>query len=146
MVLCVVDSVKKDAVDFFYGASYKMNTYKQKQGTSTKAEFSMLPVIVGIEADSANWLTFRASITQNVLLGTNKNDTGATITNGSGSSTATSGESDSIADNTTVAAGIGMKWNKFVVDGVITNAGNNGGQFGLDSAGFLSKLSMTYMF
>lgn len=142
----VVDTQKKDSVDFFYGASYKMTTIKQGTGTSTKAEQSVLPVLIGIEADAANWLTFRASITQNFLLGSNKADFAVAALGIPSTVAGTSAETDTIANNTVVAAGVGMKWNKFNVDGVLQGASANGGAFGLDAAGFLGKLSMTYMF
>lgn len=122
--LGVVNSHKKDGSDFFYGAAYSMSS--QDVG-GTKTDTTALPVIIGLEADAASWLVLRASLTQNVLLGAVK----------------TTAE-NTIADNTTVAAGLGMKWNKWMLDGVLS-AGTSG-TFGFEGASFMSSASLTYLF
>lgn len=135
----IVNSHKKDGADFFYGVSYLMTQEKVKNGTKT--EGTCLPVVIGIEADAASWLVLRGSITQNVLLGTNK------ITpNGAAASEQT------MLDNTVVAAGLGLKLGKFMVDGTlaattpqVAPATSTSGKFGSD-AGFLSEVALTYAF
>ncbi|HPI40124.1 MAG TPA: hypothetical protein PLJ21_04925 [Pseudobdellovibrionaceae bacterium] len=122
--LGVVNSMKKDGADFFYGAAYSMTS---NDVGGTKTDTTEMPVIIGVEADAASWMVLRASLTQNVLLGTTK----TTV-------------EDTTADNTTVAAGLGMKWNKWTLDGVLS-AGTTG-NFGLDGANFMSNASLTYMF
>lgn len=134
LTLGVINSHKKDAVDFFYGISYQMTNLKDKGPADSKTDTSKLPVIVGIEADAANWLTFRASLTQNVIVGSTK------------TTTAGVGDANNNADDTVVAAGVGMKWNKFAWDGTLSSASANGGTFGLDGSNFLARTSLTYMF
>lgn len=134
LTLGVVNSHKKDAVDFFYGLSYVMTSSKDKGTADVKVDTSKLPVIVGIEADAANWLTFRASLTQNIIIGSTK------------TTTAGVGDANNNADDTVVAAGVGMKWNKFAWDGTLSSASSSTGAFGLDGSNFLARTSLTYMF
>lgn len=134
LTLGVVNSHKKDAVDFFYGLSYVMTNMKDKGTADVKTDTSKLPVIVGIEADAANWLTLRASLTQNIIMGSTK------------TTTAGVGDANNNADDTVVAAGVGMKWNKFMWDGTLQSASSGTGAFGLDGSNFLARTSFTYMF
>ena len=112
-----INSMKKEGADFFYGISYEMGT--TKVGT-VKTDSSRLPVLIGIEADAASWLTLRGSVKQNVLVGSDKTT-----------------ETDSAPHDTTVAAGAGFKFNKAVLDVTLTAAGtgsltsNLGGNAGL---------------
>lgn len=130
----LVNTHKKDGVDFFYGVAYKMTTQKSNDGDD-KVETSSLPVIVGVEAEAASWLVFRGSITQNVLLGSTKTTTGGVA-----------GDSDTISANNTVAAGAGLKFGKFTMDGVLKAGSNANGDFGLDGANFITEASLTYNF
>jgi hypothetical protein len=135
MSLGVVNSNKKDGADFFYGVAYTSTAVKNKLSTGeAKNDQTALPVIVGLEADAASWLVLRGSLTQNVLIGTEKQTT-------AGSTTATT---DTImADSTTAAAGAGIKFGKFTIDGTL-RAGTTG-LVGSDT-NFLTNASMTYMF
>jgi hypothetical protein len=128
----VVNSHKKDGADFFYGVSYLMTTDKVKDGTKT--ESTSLPVIVGIEADATSWMVLRGSIEQNVLLGSTK-----TTPNAGTASEVT------MQDNTTVAAGLGLKLGKFMVDGSLAATNSASGKVGSD-ANFLSEVALTYAF
>lgn len=130
--LGVINSHKKDGADFFYGVSYLMTTDKTKD--VTKSEGTFLPVLIGIEADANSWLVLRASITQNVLLGTNK------TTPAAGTSTDVT-----MTDNTVVASGLGMKLGKFTVDGSLAATTTSNGRFGSDT-GFLSEVGLSYAF
>jgi hypothetical protein len=134
----VVDTVKKEGTDFFYGVSYHMDSYKQKVGTEAKSEASYLPVIIGIEAEANSWMTLRTSVTQNVILGTVKDE--AKILTGAGVN-----ETNTWNNSTTVAAGAGFKLNKFTLDTTISAAGN-GGKIGTDAGNFLGNASLTYVF
>ncbi|MEK6772466.1 MAG: hypothetical protein AABY64_00880 [Bdellovibrionota bacterium] len=131
MQVGVVNSHKKDGADFFYGVSYNTDTRKEKQG-NTKSEETTFPVIIGVEAEATSWMVLRGSVTQNVLLGSTK-AAGAT-------------DANTIADNTTVAAGAGLKFGKFMLDGTFTNAAS-GTATGLGTdANFVTNVGMTYNF
>lgn len=121
LVIGAINSMKKDGADFFYGASYTMGTSKTG---STKTDTTRLPVIIGIEADAASWLTLRGSVTQNVLLGSTKTT-----------------ETDSAPHNTKVAAGAGLKFTKAVLDMTLSAAttGNLNASLGANAG-------LTYMF
>ncbi len=120
---------------FFYSVAYEMTSTKTgttSGATETKYDASALPLTVGIEADAASWLVLRGSVKQSMLLDSQKTDTGAGTA-----------ETDSHKyNNTTVAAGMGVKFNKFVVDGVlgVTNTGT------INSSNLATSASLTYMF
>lgn len=131
----VIDTIKGEGRDFFYGVSYNMDSYKQKVGGETKSEATYLPVIIGVEAEATSWMTLRASVTQNVLLGTIKDEIGLVT----GAALA---ENNTWNNSTTVAAGAGLKFNKFTLDGTLGAA--NGGV--IDSTNLLANASLTYLF
>ncbi len=126
----VINTHKKDGVDFFYGATVIMNTTKEDVG-DTKDESTLVPLIVGVESEVNTWLTLRGSITQNLgLLSTSKPDGGSAA---------------STADNTTTRLGAGFKWGKADVDAVIGTGST--GTFGLDDDGNnFANMSVTYTF
>jgi len=139
----VIDTMKADGMSFFYGASYVGFTSKAKDinpGAITTAvenafsqEQTQLPFIIGVEADAASWLTLRASAKQNVILGSSK---------------VNAGDSKTVANNTTVALGTGMKFNKFTLDSTLT-AGSvpaAAGNGALNTTALLANASLTYMF
>jgi hypothetical protein len=135
MSVGVVNSMKADGVDFFYGATYAMNSRTDKAGANeTKVTSTSLPVLAGVEADAASWLVLRASVSQNVLLGTEKTDVNGT------------GEADTIGNNTTVNAGLGMKFGKLMLDGTFSKASGATATGALNGNDFLSNASLTYMF
>lgn len=122
-------SNKKDGADFFYGVKY--NSIERKDSVAdTKYTETSLPVYAGIEAEATSWMVMRASVTQNVLLGSTKE------------ATATGGEADTIANNTAVAAGVGMKWGKLTMDASL--AGATSGD--VNGSTLLSNAALTYMF
>lgn len=139
----VIDTMKADGMSFFYGASYIGFKSKAKDiapgaiATSVEDAFTQeqtqLPFIIGVEADAASWLTLRASAKQNVILGSSKVNTG---------------DSTSIANNTTVALGAGLKFNKFTLDSSLA-AGSvpaTTGNGKVDANNLMANASLTYMF
>ncbi|RYZ85140.1 MAG: hypothetical protein EOP06_16805 [Proteobacteria bacterium] len=135
----VIDTMKKDGTDFFYGVSYHADTYKNKVGNGTKSDATYLPVVIGIEAEANTWMVLRASVTQNLILGTIKDETGLVATG------AAFTEANTWENSTTVGVGTGIKLNKFTLDTTLA-AATNGGMIGTDSSNFLGNASLTYMF
>ncbi len=126
----VINSHKKDGVDFFYGAQIQSITDKDKQA-NTKTESTLVPLIVGVEADVNSWMTLRGSLTQNFGLLSSTKSTG--------------GSASSVADSTTTAMGAGFKWGKATIDTVIGTG--TSGTFGLDDDGNnFAQMSVTYNF
>ncbi|MEY4617509.1 MAG: hypothetical protein RJB66_2469 [Pseudomonadota bacterium] len=123
----VINSAKKEGTEFFYGASYLMKTNKATPtgGTETKTDGTYMPVIIGLEADAASWLTLRGSITQNVLLGGEKTT-----------------QTNTISHDTTVAAGAGVKFNKASID--MTLSMGTSGSVKTDDIG--ANAALNYMF
>jgi len=107
--LGAMNAMKTEGADFFYGARYVM--MNSKTGSS-KTDTTSMPVVLGVEADAASWLTLRGSVTQNLLLGGEKK-------------TSPDSGMDSIDHNTTVAAGMGFKFTKSTLD-ITLNASGNG--------------------
>lgn len=124
-------SHKADGADFFYGTKYTMTTRKDKGPADKKLEYTKLPVYAGIEADAASWLVLRGSIQQNFLLGQTQGP-------------AANAEKDTIANDTTVAAGAGLKFGKLTVDGTLEAASSN--TAALNGNSLLANGSITYMF
>ncbi|UOF00022.1 hypothetical protein [Bdellovibrio reynosensis] len=120
-----IDTVKVDGGSFFYGASYASSELKQGPATRTATG---LPVLVGMELDATSWMVLRGSIKQTVLLGDVKDD-------------ANDGDTQLLND-TTVAAGAGLKFGKLTLDGTL--AGSTTGDVNANT--LLANASMTYMF
>lgn len=141
ITLGVLDSVKKEGTEFFYGASIVNSTLKEKVA-SNKWDSQRLPVIIGLEHEATSWLVLRASVTQSVLIGTYK----ATENHPIYSAGKTNGESDTLAETSSVAAGVGLKFNKVIIDGTLKAANTTAGDFGADGANFMGNASLTYNF
>jgi hypothetical protein len=130
IVLGAVNSTKVDGGEFFWGVAYSMDTKNDKQ--ANKVEETNLPFTMGIEADAASWLVLRGSVTQTVLLSSSK----TTPVGGAAGETAT------LANNTKVSAGAGIKFNKFMLDASL--AGQTNGQ--INGNNLLANAGLTYNF
>lgn len=132
MEVGAIDHNKIEGGQWFYGASVRMTEQKfTLVGAETKTKETHLPFLVGVEYDAASWMTLRASATQNVLIGSTKTENGAAPD-----------EVNTIPQNTRVAAGIGLRFGKWVADGswAASTTGN------VNSTSFLTNLGLTYMF
>lgn len=128
----VVDHNKIEGGQWFYGASFQMNESKfSRTGGETKTNSTYLPVLVGVEYDATSWMTLRASATQNVLLGTTKTEDGTAPD-----------DANTITQNTKVAAGLGLRFGKWIADGswAAQTTGN------VNTTNFMTNLGLTYMF
>jgi len=139
LTLGVVNSHKKDGVDFFYGASAVLSNGEVKSkvgaGSKTETESTIVPLIVGVEAEVSSWMTLRGSLTQPLsLLSTSSSKVGTAASTG-----------ESVSDATVTALGAGFKWGKANIDAVISTGTD--GNFGVDSGGdILGQASVTYNF
>ena len=88
-----------------------------------------VPLSLGLEKEMTTWLIARASVQQNFLIGSVKDDITPVA------------EKKNLND-TTVAAGLGFKHNNFQIDGTLAAGGN--GQFNGNQ--FLTQGSLTYNF
>ena len=132
---------------FFYGASLVNTTGKHEvvnranvvaQSTEYKISSMALPVLAGVEFDATSWLTVRGAVSQNLPFSTGKTEqtTGSTTT----------AQNSNNATNTSVTAGVGMKFGKLTFDGFLRGSKNAGGKFGSDAENFLGNASVTYLF
>jgi hypothetical protein len=142
VTLGVVDSVKKDGNEFFYGASLVHQKEEDTNVRTANAESETtsldLPVVVGLEAEATSWLTLRGSLTQTVLLDNQKreNNTAGTTTIETAPGT-----------NSTVAAvGAGLKFNKVTIDGSFEKLTGTGATQKLNGNELLTTVGLTYMF
>lgn len=131
LAIGVVNTTKAEGSEFFYGAALAMTNTNNKATGGSKVEMLSLPVVIGIEADAASWLVLRGSITQTVLLNSMKTSPA------SGASTDATGP-----NNTRVAAGTGIKFNKFMLD--TTLAAETNGQ--INGTNLLANAGLVYNF
>lgn len=97
----------------FTNASVVLSKAEEVTGANTEKETAeSLPVVVGFETDATSWLTLRASITQNVILGSTKTEETGTAT-----------VKASSANSTDIAGGATLVFGKLKVDGVIGTTG-----------------------
>lgn len=137
MMVGVLSTVKQDANEFFYGIGLQSTSLNQKTAAvgAAKGTAMALPLIIGLEADAATWLTLRGSITQSVLINDRKvsPDVGNPTT-----------DLSPAENSTTFAAGAGLKFASVTLDGSILSGGaqnldaGNGNLFG--------KVGLTYNF
>ncbi len=129
------NSMKKDGTEFFYTLGLK-NTEQKNNATLTSVETKTttlaFPVTMGLEVDATSWMAFRGSITQAVPILSSTKTSAATTT----------AELNPVTNNTTFAAGLGLKFNKLVIDGTILT----GGTQAYNSAALLAQVGATYMF
>lgn len=135
MTVGVVNSHKKDGVDFFYGVSAVISNVELKNNTANtkaKTDATTVPLLVGVEAEVSSWLTLRGSLTQPLALLSSSKSTG--------------GKAGSLADNTVTALGAGFKWGKATIDTVIETGTT--GNFGTDggTGDIFGQASVTYNF
>lgn len=122
-------SMKSTAADIYYGVA--LNLLNRDVG-GAKQSTTSLPVFVGLEYAVTTWATFRASASQNLLIGSVKDETG----------TPSNSDADGIANNTRVASGLGLKYNNLLLDGAFT-ASTSGA---VNGTTFLTQASVTYFF
>jgi hypothetical protein len=140
--ISATNSMKKDGSEFFYGAGLQNTENKITSGTNPEVTSTVLalPVILGLEVDATSWLVLRGSVTQSIPL---------LVSSKTSSSAATTTDSAPNANNTTFAAGAGLKFNKISLDGTLLNnadaAGTNANQT-VGTNALLAQVGMTYMF
>lgn len=133
--VAATSEVKKDGSSFFYGAGLT-NTTSSETVADTKTSSLSLPLWMGVEVDAASWLTLRGSATQTLqLVNNSKEETGGTTTS----------EFAPGANDTTVSAGVGLKFNKITVDGTL-QATNSATSQELNGNSLLTMLGMTYWY
>ena len=125
-------SVKKDGTEVFYSVQLAQAETKETVG-DTKTTTMTAPIAIGVEADAASWLVLRGSITQTLQLVNSTKTTTGTVTNT---------EQSPAANDTALAAGAGLKFNKVNVDGTILVNGNQT----INANNMLATVGMSYWF
>lgn len=120
-------SLKNTNSDIYYGAVVK---YSQDDVEGKKITKTSLPVFVGIEHTLTSWATFRGSVSQNLIVGSEKDET------------ATNKDAEGIASNTLASAGLGLKYDKLQFDGALTAAADGN----VNGNAFLTQAAVTYNF
>jgi hypothetical protein len=113
--------------NIYYGVSLD---HTEIEVDSNKISALTLPFVIGLELDITTWAVVRGSVTQSILLSQTENET------------IVADEKIINTNDTTVSAGIGLKFNKFTLDGVM--AASTTGDFNSDD--FLTSASLTYSF
>ncbi|MFW7380424.1 MAG: hypothetical protein ACOH5I_16550 [Oligoflexus sp.] len=128
-LLALDRSIKTNQATIYFGPGLK---WQEVKVGNAKISNMSLPMYAGIEHKYFDWLDFRASVSQNFLIGSTKDETNA----------APGDKADSIANNTTVAAGIGIQQENLSIDATLT--ASNTGEFNGNS--ILANLGMIYNF
>lgn len=129
----LINSMKSEGAEFFYGVSYLMNTTKETVADD-KTETTALPLVVGVEAEANSWMVLRGSVRHNLPILSKTKSTVAGV----------AGEENTLASGTTIAVGAGFKMNKFTLDAIA--AAGTTGQIGFDGPNFLTNAALTYNF
>ncbi len=121
---------------YSFGLSYRDQELKfSPGGLSMSIEKLALPIALGLETKAKEWLVFRGSIAQEVII--NKDETKDTAGN----------TTENInADDTVVAAGVGFIWSEsLTMDATFSGAGSAGsGQFNANT--MFAEVGMNYSF
>lgn len=120
-------SLKTEVADIYYGL--RLGYSKREYEKDERSAF-VLPAFLGIEAPVTSWAIVRASVAQNILVGNTKDETPNPDLDAG------------IPSNTLVAAGLGLKYGQFILDGSLTAAGTGN----INGSSFLSQASITYNF
>lgn len=122
--------IRNNEVMVFYEIKYRTTSESEKVN-DVKKDKTELPVLLGVESEANSWMTLRASLTQNILIGSSKD-------------TSIGAEADTITPNTSASAGAGFKWGKNNFDVTLNTSAD--GKFGFDSTGFAANAGYTYLF
>ncbi|AGH95657.1 hypothetical protein [Pseudobdellovibrio exovorus] len=120
-------SMKTQENDIYYGAQLN---YVSRDVGGAKITGTQLPVFLGMELNATSWAVFRGSVSQNLILGSVKDET------------AVNKDAAGISNNTTVTAGLGLKYNNLVLDGALSAASNGN----INGNAFLTSAAVTYTF
>ena len=140
-----------DKATLFYKASYVLNKREldtKDDGKATIDDYAV-PVVVGIEHDSASWLTLRGSITQSIFNEQDNDYDEDLLPLVNTNVVAANPDKKRTKRNTTVvAAGATLKFGDFSVDGLLArDSGGTGATNGvLNSENLLTRVAMTYKF
>lgn len=125
--LGILQTEVKDGNDLFWGAQLVSRTADCKIMASATCDTSYsslsAPVWIGFEAEASPWLVLRGSITQPVLIHRSKDEVPYPADTFDQSTGALS-DIGVNSDATTVAAGAGLRFNKFTIDGTLVGAQN----------------------
>lgn len=121
-------SLKTDRADLYYGVG--LDLVDGKVGNS-KRSILRFPLFLGLEHQTNSWLVTRVSVSQPLFISNSKDQI----------SSATA-DTDTFANATRVAAGVGIKYQEFVIDGSITAAADGA----INGNKILSQAALTYTF
>lgn len=130
--LGAINTMKNDGNEFFWGASL-LSVNDKDDTADVKSSSLHLPLVIGLEANAASWLTLRGSVTQSVLIHDDKVE----------DATSTVSETAPGLNSTAFAAGAGLKLGKLAVDGsILAGAANQN----IDADNLLGTVGLTYSF
>jgi hypothetical protein len=122
----------KTDVTFFYGAGFTNVTGDASSGgTKNDITVQQVPLFFGLESAATSWMDVRASVTQGVLLNSQKNVSLPTVA-----------DTQSDPNSTTLGAGTTLKFTNFILDATLAAASTGD----INSAALLSHASILYYF
>lgn len=146
LILRVINSLKNDGHDLFYGIGVNAIAINCKTQASvecsTRYSKTMLPVLFGFEAQASELLVLRGSITQTLGVNSTEDEIGLPAASGIPSTTGAVTDFSASPNTTSVAAGLGLKFNKVLIDGTMGAATSQV----LNSNSLFTQASLTYTF
>jgi hypothetical protein len=143
--LRVVDVRKTEAGEFFMGAGLQQVTVKDKLADK-KFNRTTLPLVLGAETKANDWLVLRGSVTQSVLISQSKNEVGYTSASLTGANGVVDAEFSAEANNTAVAAGVGIMMNKVQFDATLTGLTGSAATQNINGTDFLAQVGAVYKY
>ncbi len=128
----------------FMDIRYNMTSWEDKKATGTndkEIDTTSLPLTIGFETQATSWLTLRASVAQNIVIGDKETK------KGNGDKT-----EETVANSTSVNAGATFTFGKLMIDGVVGNTsgsrtGNVGTKNGvLTTDNLMTRVAVSYWF
>jgi len=137
---------KSEGTEIFYGAQLNATRVHCNKTVSVNcssdfARISM-PLYTGIEILAQEWLVVRGSISQSVVIDRLQDEIGLATSSGVNGATGVAADYESAPNNTTMAAGLGLKAKSITVDGVLAASTTQN----LNSLSFLTQLGLIYRF
>ena len=139
-----VQTFAKDGEDFFYGIGIDSISLKNKLNDKKLSRLA-LPIWIGLENQSSDWLTLRASIKQ-VLFAQSKDENGYAAGSIDGAFGVADSEYGAEPNTTEVAMGAGLKFQQVVLDGTLKALSGKVQTQQINGTNLFALVGMTYSF
>jgi len=145
IIVRAVEVNKTDVGEYFMGAGLQQTTVVNNKMIDKKMVRTAMPIILGAEAKANDWLVVRGSITQTVLVAQSKDEVNYPVAAFTGATGATS-DFTAEANNTVVAAGVGLMFNKIQLDATLKGLTGTVASQNINGTDLLAQVSAVYKY